>query len=119
MTKAEEAILNYVNANSDIKDITRQIGKKLFECAKAYEARTGFNVDEDYEYHLAIAYRIYKYRYNGYGEDIGDAETFLFEACEHCYAAHKLVEARKKLKLTFGSTKRQITIIGKKLQKTQ
>lgn len=105
------ACAEYVQANAEIKRLTRLIWIQMSNCREAKAKEAG--EDPEYslvdcclpEYYLmANAARAAGY----YGE--GGYESI---DCDFCSEADRLIQQRKKARQTLGAAKRQITKLGK------
>ena len=114
--KAKELIQEYADVNRKIKDTKSQIGSALDKCQGiSGKRKNGISLDfEDSEpthdskgrelnLHLTQWYTPYvddynELEYNEITEEHG-------VQCPHCYAAHLLIQDRKKLRKRFGTIK--------------
>lgn len=114
--RAKELIQEYADVNRKIKDTKSQIGSALDKCQGiSGNRKDGYTVyvDEnvthdskgrDLDLHLTYWYKPMC------GEDYEAIYEFITEEehgieCRHCYAAHLLIQDRKKLRKMFGTIK--------------
>jgi hypothetical protein len=92
----------YVRASKAVKALTGQIGDALNRCPG-----TG-----DFDYDRGGIDIPRTHQREAYQTGLRKANAAM-DACPHCAEAHRLVQERKKARLTLGAAKRMITIIGR------
>lgn len=116
MKKTEERAIQLLKKYGELRisiDIIRPKIRDHLDLCKGHEWSNGGTT------HLAIAYEpaTEEGPYSNYKTYLNDYEVteLLTEQCQHCLAAHKLVQERKKLRLRLGVAKAAITKLSKEL----
>ncbi|MGB6103634.1 MAG: hypothetical protein WBF88_07270 [Pusillimonas sp.] len=120
MATIEEAVIELVRAQDEVRRLSKGIGQAL---GNSYDAQTA-NGGEYVEY-LKLAYEIER-DYDGCGRmDVSfanhddDVEGYLAEHCQHSLRAHHLIQKRKEARKRLSIARRRITVMGKTLIKKQ
>lgn len=106
--KALAACREYVNWKARIKTLSEAIGGHLHLC---HMIRPKDQASSDT--HLSEAYRPDHDEYMTTYMAPDEVVEFLRQNCQHCLAAHTLIQGRKAARQKLGAAKRQITKIGK------
>lgn len=116
------ACVEYVAAKKEIDRLKGEIGAAIGRCLAAQEASGVRLLDEGnmQASHLKKAYAMERepsdcgYGYQSYfANHDDDVEGYLAEQCSHCFAAHNLIQLRKKARQRFGAAKRRISVLGR------
>lgn len=115
--KYKSAIIDYAICQNEFKRLTQKIGYCYLRCIES-------NGGVDHE-HIKKAYA-YTWKISGWGycgervfthHEWDDPKDYLAEICEHCHAAHLLIQDRKVAKAKFGVAKRRISFLGSRASK--
>jgi len=120
MATLEEAVIDLVRAQDEVRRLGKGIGQAL---GNSYDAQTAHG--GEYVEYLKLAYEIER-DYDGCGRmdayfanHDDDVEGYLAEHCPHALRAHHLIQERKEARKRLGIARRRISVMGKTLIKKQ
>lgn len=108
MDKYQTAILKAYQLRQEVDSIKTKIGKHLILCSHPYK-----DDDEGFIPCLDEAYRVIRS-----SRPLIDSDSYIDDhCCPDCIKAHTEIQSRKKLRLSLGRAKAQLTKLGKELSK--